>query len=212
MQSRHALRSHVETVHMKIKPFSCEECDTSFAKESRLRHHVESCHLGGSSDSVQCSACGKSYKTREHLKAHVARMHPDQVSSRHACPKCDKVYLTKMQLSSHLRLSVSCSGGRPQHPCPSCDRRFPAKAHLRKHVLGAHLKVPLRPWACVTCAKTFVKAKNCWEHVASKHEGWPSKKALEEWQMLKRDKPHLVSRKDTQQVEEEALRGVVLEK
>ena len=126
------------------------------------------------------------------------------------CPNCDKVYRTKAQLSSHLRLSVSCSaaGRRAQHPCPSCDRQFPVRAHLRKHLLGAHLKVPLRPWACVTCDKTFVKAKNCWEHVAAKHEGWPSQRALAEWQILKREKSHLVSKKDTRLVEAEALRGV----
>ena len=39
------LQCHVNSVHLKLKPFSCRYCEFKFARKSDLQSHVNSVHL-----------------------------------------------------------------------------------------------------------------------------------------------------------------------
>ena len=38
------LKRHVETVHLKLKPYKCETCNKSFGEKSHMKRHVKNTH------------------------------------------------------------------------------------------------------------------------------------------------------------------------
>ena len=75
--------------------------------------------------------------------------------------------------------------------------------------MGFHLKVTIKPYHCVTCGKTYTRAKDCWIHIAMKHEQWSNEKSTKDWKRLSREKQELLEKKDCRREETEALRGQI---
>ena len=42
---RRHLRRHIKAVHLKMKPFKCEHCDSTFSQKGNLSKHVKRMHV-----------------------------------------------------------------------------------------------------------------------------------------------------------------------
>jgi len=67
--NRHAL------THSGVKRFSCEECDTKFARADKLKLHITLLHSMTGSESFACEQCDKRFTRKDHLSRHSARVH-----------------------------------------------------------------------------------------------------------------------------------------
>ena len=67
-------KRHNETVHLKIKPFQCEECSETFAsKIQRLTHAVKVHNFS----KFQCKICDRKFPGVNILNKHMAKKHSD---------------------------------------------------------------------------------------------------------------------------------------
>jgi len=198
-----ALRRHVESAHMQLKPFSCEICKAGFAQKSGLAMHMKNLHPSDN-QKVICNICGAELKHEASLKDHIMRKHNSEDPAANTCPECGKMFSVKYDLRDHMKRAHMV---HTHLPCPKCDKRFPKMQNLRCHILSTHLKVTIKPFACFTCGNSYVRSKDCWQHVALKHESWPNERALKDWRILARTKPNLVDKRDCRKEEEEALKG-----
>ena len=168
--------------------------------------HMKNLHPpADSAAKVICNICGAELKHEASLKDHIMRKHNCDDPSANTCQECGKMFTVKYDLKDHMKRAHWL---HTHLPCPKCDKRFPKRQSLRGHILSTHLKITIKPFACGTCGNAYVRQKDCWQHVALKHEAWPSDRALKDWKILARTKPNLVDRRDCRKEEEEALKGV----
>ena len=75
------LASHVDRVHLKIKPpkkFICEKCDAPFEQKQCLEHHINKVHLNVKP--YECSFCEKAFYIKGHLKIHLKTSHREETT------------------------------------------------------------------------------------------------------------------------------------
>ena len=73
------LASHVDRVHLKIKPpkkFICEKWDAPFEQKQCLEHHINKVHLNVKP--YECSFCEKAFFIKGHLKKHLKLSHMEE--------------------------------------------------------------------------------------------------------------------------------------
>lgn len=94
------LHSHVNNVHLKIKPFKCDICEKNLAHRRSLKPGRHSCKTKAKDEIHVCNQCGKVFKRRGNLRDHE-RLHED--SPRYSCKKCFARFRHRTQLSRHLK-------------------------------------------------------------------------------------------------------------
>ena len=97
--------------------------------------------------------------------------------------------------------------------CTQCDSKVRNNKAYRQHFLSRHLKVSLKPFYCVQCSNVYTREKDCWIHIAMKHEGisieWSS---LTDWKRLRKEKPQLVGKRNVAEEETNLLKGHIDDK
>jgi uncharacterized Zn-finger protein len=76
--NKYSLKSHIEAVHEKKKPFTCTHCPKAFNQKQQLidhiahRHTFENDNTSNSNRPFKCTfdGCGKFFKTKTNLKLH----------------------------------------------------------------------------------------------------------------------------------------------
>ena len=61
------LKRHVESVHMRIKKFKCQVCETLFSSKQSLKEHFH-IHIG--SMPFKCVTCDKAFRQASQLSLH----------------------------------------------------------------------------------------------------------------------------------------------
>ena len=74
------MKTHIESVHEKKKPFKCDICDYSFSQKSDLKKHHESVHEG--KRPFKCEICEKTFNRKTNMATHVAKVHGMNPSSK----------------------------------------------------------------------------------------------------------------------------------
>lgn len=66
------LARHIQTVHLKLKPFQCEQCLASFGYKNHLKRHqvVHERERG-----FKCRVCGQIFKGQTQLSRHIQQLH-----------------------------------------------------------------------------------------------------------------------------------------
>ena len=77
--------------------FQCRECGKIFARNSKLKRHVDATH-GGMKH--KCQQCPKEYNQIDNLKTHVKITHEGR---RFPCNQCSATFVRKRDLDSHNR-------------------------------------------------------------------------------------------------------------
>ena len=100
------LHSHRQFVHLKVKNFPCNQCDTRCITSTALKKHVSSVHLD------QRSECPECFEMVKHLEQHIRQRHRD-AKRQHQCAECLKfftcgTYLAKHIMRVHLEMKTTC--------------------------------------------------------------------------------------------------------
>jgi len=212
-----ALRKHVERVHMNLKSIPCELCSATFSAKYGLAAHMEKEH-GAEKQKVCCPLCGSEYRNDQNLQTHIASKHPvegaqylpaHKRNQRHECRECNEVFPIKVQLKQHIQQAHS---DQSWIDCPQCDKKCRTGQILRGHFLSNHLKVTLKPFDCVTCGSSYVREKDCWIHIAMKHENMSNQWNSTDWKVLCKQKPELIQKRNIREEEAKILKGHIDDK
>ena len=91
------LKYHVNTVHLKLKPYFCEKCGKSFVQKRRLEEHILNIH-NPEGKAFQCDLCGNCYASKTSLTIHRRELHNKVFK----CDHCAKFF-------GHIKRSVICN-------------------------------------------------------------------------------------------------------
>ncbi|ODM87964.1 putative zinc finger protein, partial [Orchesella cincta] len=147
--AQHVLNRHINTVHLKLKPFNCEMCGEKFTTQGNLAVHTTS-HL--LEKPFKCGICGKRFKINDSLKNHT-KAHKN---NNYQCQHCFKFYKEKLRLKKHFlgkRLLDASS-----------VRMWPYE--LENHV-SSHTNEC--PWFCNVCEKEYAYKQKLNQHL-KKHQ------------------------------------------
>ena len=71
------LKRHVDSVHLKLKPFKCQHCVLEFAQRWLLNRHHKRVHL--KLKPWPCPGCGMSFAEKSDMKPHISKHHPELI-------------------------------------------------------------------------------------------------------------------------------------
>ena len=78
------LKLHVNSVHLKLKPYNCNICGESFAQSGNLNKHIQIVHE--KKKPYSCPDCPESFSVKLNLIEHVQRVHEKKI---HKCNLCN---------------------------------------------------------------------------------------------------------------------------
>lgn len=182
------LQRHVKNVHLKLKPYACEECDKQFAQKVQLQQHA-SVHLEQAN--IPCELCDMKFKTIFRQRVHVRTMHKDnQPLTTLECDVCFKQFLSQQSFvnhkGSHLEPNLLCSicgkkyktngllaahmttHNPKTYACELCPSTFKTMKSLQYH---RHVHSGLKPYLCELCDRTFRTKTHLKTHHLSVHTG-----------------------------------------
>ena len=68
------MKSHVASVHLKLKSYQCKECGFAAARKSQVDRHYDAIHNKGNKK-FKCGSCPYSAAQRCRLNKHIASVH-----------------------------------------------------------------------------------------------------------------------------------------
>lgn len=145
------LKLHVNSVHLKIRPFVCEICSKSFATNQKLIRHSRS-HSEERRFQCEVNGCTKVFASVSNLHIHLL-VHADE--RKFICKICGKSFKQPSGLTGHkqthlvLRPFICLEEG--------CDQTFVRLEHFRNH---SRIHSGIRPFACEHCGKCFTHLSN----------------------------------------------------
>ncbi|XP_055586462.1 transcription factor grauzone-like [Uranotaenia lowii] len=186
LKNEHKKKMHTSEAEVK---FRCDRCPKTFTRELMLQKHLKD-HEDADADRIKCDECGKRYTSHHVLYMHIRNKHraprfvcdicakafhlksefnkhkmqhenPDQLKMQ--CQHCLKWFKNRDYWRAHVRLHVV-----GEIKCELCDRVCPNRVAYRSHWKHVHGN---KSFKCDWCDKTFKKALNLKEHIASRHTG-----------------------------------------
>ena len=104
------LRTHIKTIHDKIKDHECPKCDYKCSQKINLQKHIKQVH-----DKIkdhECPKCDFKCSTTSILRTHIKAVH-DKIKD-HECPNCDYKCSRNGNLQKHVKTctgTLHCSSG-----------------------------------------------------------------------------------------------------
>ena len=156
-----SLKQHIKDVHLRLKPFKCDVCGESFARQSTLDNHKASKHAENLK-LVECPApdCGEKFKNPKELDTHIRQFH---TVTDHQCPKCNMYCTTKSGLNNHI---YTCFNIR-NFKCSECGKAFFRKHHLDDHMKSKHSDEKNYVCEVKDCGKAFKTENELKKHKKS---------------------------------------------
>ena len=148
------LKRHMNSFHLKLKPFKCTKCPAAFTREGSLQYHIKTLHENNYGEH-SCSQCDKVFKLNDSLKHHVLSVHEKQFDFK--CEFCGKDWTTQEKLSVH----ISRIHKHKEMHCEICDKKFTTFSMFRFHKLDVH-KEKIEHWICDKCpSQTWKQRFKC---------------------------------------------------
>lgn len=134
--TKQALKLHHESVHLHLRPFTCELCQRSFADKYTLTTHNR-IHSG--SRPYTCPYCQKTFVQHSALTKHK-RTHTKEKPFN--CEVCQKAFSDRSSLIPHRKIHLGISGKSDRRfRCEICNANFVKNSHLVRHnQTKTHLK------------------------------------------------------------------------
>ena len=186
------LKNH-RNIHLGIKPFLCDKCDSAFTNSACLRKHMQKMHKDKEhlmhherGKKALCNECGKDFNSKDALSKHIKEQH--EIENKALCNECGKEFNSKNALTKHIK---------KQHlDLPVVDASI-LKEHLKDRVLSfannhtvedtatkfnlkptlveKWLKIASREFCCEFCSKAFSEKWRMERHQKELHF------SMEEW-------------------------------
>ena len=90
------LKRHKDTVHLKLKPHKCNQCDAAYGGKGDLNKHIKSAH----EKAFDCQTCNKSCSTAYYLREHIKAVHEGRKVK---CDYCEETFAFKSNKNDHIR-------------------------------------------------------------------------------------------------------------
>ena len=150
------LKQHIQSMHIKDKPYKCIHCGLGFIRKDKLREH-QRIHTG--EKPYQCTHCKQKFARKQSLNKHI-KMHIGW-----KCRFCSKIFESESQLKSHKTLmhkGVDAETGTKwfEFGCNLCQKRFYTQDLLRKHV-KLHNAFPCDKCLYIFEEEEALKQHNC---------------------------------------------------
>ena len=183
-KSKQNVKSHIDEVHLKIKPYPCPECNRHFAKNSHLKRHLiyHQKHsmkiLNDSTEelltndndlfvngdpfqevaaSFKCNDCEKCFPDSYKFKRHYDAVHLNLKPFK--CHICVKKFRDRSMLGRHTNsVHVMVKGIK----CEKCNETFSRQSDLRIHLTKVHFE--LLSFPCNSCNKMFHDQRSLKKH------------------------------------------------
>ena len=162
------LASHITSVHLKPKPYSCSKCSESFLT---IQGMIE--HLAVHEEQNQSEE--KVHEEVKHLPNFDGKRNDDlkfKVESVHdkkkpfKCSVCDSRFAKKRQFNGHM----STHNFDRKFKCEICGYRFKQVHHLKDHNATVHLEGE-KPFKCHLCETDFTLKNSFVLHLKRFHGG-----------------------------------------
>ncbi|XP_037935971.1 zinc finger protein 2-like isoform X2 [Teleopsis dalmanni] len=176
-----------EQLHLsnETKLKHCDECNSAFTSEYKLKKHKYSIHHGEMP--VACEYCKKGFVSLAFLNRHMQHFHTDKLNSSNTnaltCTNCGISYTSVHKLRNHMQRQRDENGKCIDSPmkrkekrredragillCTYCSKRFHVKSELERH-LSIH-DPQLRPHQCLQCNIRCRTASELKQHVKATH-------------------------------------------
>ena len=127
------LKTHINSVHLGLRPFSCETCQSTFTQSSHLNYHIKTVHQKGQ---FECRHCELKFDTNNARYDHEKVDHKGESLLKYKCDQCDFITTTNTRLKRH---SFVHQDERPiMCVCGSgFVRESELKTHLKNHCKNA---------------------------------------------------------------------------
>ena len=160
-----ALKMHFDAVHLKLKPFKCEQCPMAYTQNSHLNNHFKEKHGEYVGKVHQCKVCGNKFSSVSTLTKHHKDYHedPDKI---HQCDICKAIVSNASYLKKHKRNSHGKDNKR--HKCEQCNYQCVEKGMMTAHIEMVHLKI--RNFKCEICSHAFYRKTALQRHTKMVHE------------------------------------------
>ena len=98
------MKKHTKYVHLNIKDFVCNSCNTSYKSSRALRKHVLRIHEGKSPKrNYKCETCHNTFLTKHDLKSHSESVHEGK---QHICETCNESFIKNLSCLGMLVLQI----------------------------------------------------------------------------------------------------------
>ena len=141
-----ALESHDRYIHLKERPYPCDQCTRTFIRSDELKLHMRYHQDRKSKKGAMCSQCGMVFNSSASRIRHENTVHYN--IRRHTCTCCGKKFASTQALERHSRIH---SDVKP-HQCNDCGQQFREIAHLKVHYRTHSGEKPI---SCPHCSQRF---------------------------------------------------------
>ena len=127
IDKRH-LKTHVDSIHLGLRPFKCDTCESTFTQKPHLNTHKKTVH---SKNEYQCRNCDERFNNDHSRISHEKRIHKGESlkKDRYKCPNCDYIGETAANLSRH---SFKHTEERPLNCI--CGNFYVTEHELKSHI------------------------------------------------------------------------------
>ena len=148
------MERHHNSIHAKLKPFKCSECDFSAVEVAKLKRHM----LTHSEEyPFKCDLCYFRCKQKENLVAHTKTVHDKE--KKFYCSECDASFTQKHHLERHQKL-VHENAFKCGQCTFSCTTEHKLKTHELMHKGESVFKCEWCDFACEHYSK-FLRHQMC---------------------------------------------------
>ncbi|XP_065086556.1 transcription factor grauzone-like [Ochlerotatus camptorhynchus] len=142
------------------RPFKCDRCKQSFAKNYQLRAHMVA------HEKVQCPQCDRMLASKMALSTHLSNMHSDK-DRRMICDSCGKEFLNKTCFERHVKEHMGIEV-HPMLECHICHKWLKGERCLQKHIRYTHYETE-QTHVCDICQQNYPNSRALWSHKRAVH-------------------------------------------
>ncbi|XP_062553330.1 transcription factor grauzone-like isoform X2 [Armigeres subalbatus] len=137
------------------RPFKCDRCKQSFAKNYQLRAHMIT------HEKAQCPICDRLMASKMALATHITNMHSDK-DRKLICDTCGKEFLNKTCFERHVKEHQGIEV-HPMMQCQICNKWLKGERCLQKHLRYTHYETE-QVHTCDICHQNYPNSRALWSH------------------------------------------------